>query len=181
MPTLTAARLAPATPESIPAIKEFMFEHGPNPWNYLPEEPVKRHIDEIGRGTVWGVLAWDGDQLVGVGLYHLGTDYDRYEPEERRGRMQGQISEGVVHRDYTGQGVGRQLMVAAAEALLALGVDSVYCHLHEENVPSARMLRGAGFVQVDVFHDPLRRFVGNRRTAILRYAPSAPRPQAGLV
>lgn len=165
-----AVRIEAASRESIPAIETFVFTHGPNPWNYLPAEPVQHHIAEIARGTVWGLLAYRCGELIGVALYHLGTDYDRYEPEERRGREQGQISEGIVHRDHARRGLGRRLMTAAAEDLLDRGVDSVYCHLHEENRASMHMLRAAGFEVVDVFFDPQRRTVGSRRTAVMRYA-----------
>ena len=159
-------RLAAASAQDLPALQALIFDHGANIWNYLPEDGIREHLDDIAQGRAYGVLALDQGQLIGAVTFGLSTDFDHYLPEQARGTPQGYVSEAVVRRDRTGQGWGTCLLRQALVELGKLGAEVVFIDRHEENLASAGMMRAAGFVEIDTYADPRRRPHGSGRTTV---------------
>ena len=157
-----------AQPQDVAVMRKLIFEHGPNPWNYLPEAGVHAHLDRVEAGSEWAVTASAGTELVGFLSYRIGRMFPQYEPEATRDADHGYIVEGVVHRRFTGGGIGTALMEAAKDRLRAGGMRVVYADRHEENVGSDRLMATTGFEIVDTFAEPERRPHGSGRTAVGR-------------
>ena len=162
----TGIRLAVAGPQDLTALQALIFDHGANIWNYLPEVGIREHLEDIAQGRAYGVLALEEGQLIGAVTFGLSTDFDHYLPEQARGTPQGYVSEAVVRRDRTGQGLGARLLRQALVELGKLGADAVFIDRHEENLASAGMMRRAGFVEIDTYADPRRRPHGSGRTTV---------------
>jgi len=161
----TSIRLA-AGRDDLPALQELIFDHGANIWNYLPEDGIREHLDDIAQGRAHGVLALEQEQLIGAVTFGLSTDFDHYLPEQARGTPQGYVSEAVVRRERTGQGWGSRLLRQALAELGKLGADVVFIDRHEENLASAGMMRHVGFVEIETYADPRRRPHGSGRTTV---------------
>ena len=156
-----------AQPADIPAMATFIFEHGPNPWNYLPQDAVLAHLQGIAEGAVRARLAeGDGGELAGFVTFLASSNFERYQATERRDVPQGYVGEAVVHRELGGRGLGSRLLREAVQGLRELGIHDIYIERHEENAGSAGMMRKAGFVEVATFPDPERRSAGTRRTTL---------------
>ena len=158
-----------ARAEHLPALQALIFEHGANVWNYLPEDGIREHLDDIAQGRDYGVLALQDGHLLGAVTFGLSTDFDRYLPPQTRGTPQGYVSEAVVRRDWVGQGLGTRLLREALASLSSRGVSSVFIDRHEENLASAGMMRRAGFVEMDTYADPWRHPHGSGRTTVCCY------------
>jgi GNAT superfamily N-acetyltransferase len=155
--------------EHLPALHALIFEHGANVWNYLPEDGIREHLEDIAQGRDHGVLALQDGHLLGTVTFGLSTDFDRYLPPQARGTPQGYVSEAVVRRDWVGQGLGTRLLREALASLSKIGVTSVFIDRHEENLASAGMMRRAGFVEIDTYADPRRHPHGSGRTTVCCY------------
>ena len=153
-----------ASVQHLPALQALIFDHGANVWNYLPEDGIREHIDDIAQGRAHGVLAMQDGAMLGAVTYCLSTDFERYLPTHLRGTPQGYVSEAVVRRDQTGRGVGTRLLKEALASLATMGVQMVFIDRHEENRASAGMMRRAGFVEVETYPDPRRHPHGSGRT-----------------
>ena len=162
----TGVRLAAASAQDLPALQALIFDHGANTWNYLPEDGIREHLDDIAQGRAHGVLALEEGQLIGAVTFGLSTDFDHYLPEQARGTPQGYVSEAVVRRDRTGRGWGTRLLRLALVELGNLGAEWVFIDRHEENLASAGMMRAAGFVEIETYADPRRRPHGSGRTTV---------------
>ena len=160
------ADLAVASAQDLLALQALIFDHGANIWNYLPEDGIREHLQDIAQGRAHGVLALDQGILIGAVTFGLSTDFDRYLPEQARGTPQGYVSEAVVQRDRTGQGLGTRLLRQALVELAKLGAEVVFIDRHEENLASAGMMRSAGFVEIETYADPRRRPHGSGRTTV---------------
>lgn len=158
--------VVPARAEHLPKLQALIFEHGANVWNYLPEDGICAHLDDIAQGRAHGVLAMHDDALLGAVTFGLSTDFDRYLPLQAGGTPQGYVSEAVMRRDRVGQGLGTHLVRQALAALASMGVSAVFIDRHEENLASAGMMRRAGFVEIDTYADPRRRPHGSGRTTV---------------
>ncbi len=165
----TVIRLAGAGAQDRAALHDLIFDHGANIWNYLPEDGIREHLDDITQGRAQGLLALEEGQLIGAVTFGLSTDFDHYLPEQARGTPQGYVSEAVVRRDRTGQGLGTLLLRAALAELGKLGAEVVFIDRHEENLASAGMMRRAGFVEIETYADPRRRPHGSGRTTVCSY------------
>lgn len=149
-------------------MRKLIFEHGPNPWNHLPEDGVNAHLDRVEAGTEWAVTAWAGHDLVGFVSFRVGRLFPQYEPEATRHMDHGYIVEGVVHRRFAGVGIGAALLNAAKNRLRERGVPVVYADRHEENIGSAALMAATGFEIVDTFPEPARRPHGSGKTCVGR-------------
>jgi L-amino acid N-acyltransferase YncA len=156
-----------ALPADIPEIRNLIFEHGANEWNYLPEKEVKAHLSALKNGPVQGVIVDVQGAIVGVMTYETGIFYPQY--EVLPGTRHGYIAEGVVHRDLVGQGVGMAMLKVVLDAFKEQGIRHVYAKRHEENPFSKCLLKKAGFEEVATFYDPEVRPNGSRRTTVCRY------------
>jgi len=157
-----------AGPEDTDSIRDLILTHGPNEWNYLPEDDVIEHVEGICDGEVFAVVADMRGQIVGVVTYEIGIHYPQYQPDGRQDEAQGYISEAVVHSDHVGRGIGSKLCSEAVEDMFAIGTKEIYAKRHEENEASAGMMRKSGFREVDTFPDPSIRPTGSRRTTVTR-------------
>jgi len=158
-----------AASEDIEAMKSLVFEHGPNEWNYLPPEKVTAHLDGIGTGESQGCVAYLQNRLIGLVTFEICNSFARYEPAMHQGQLHGCIVEGVVDRQFAGQGVGSRLAQMCKQALRAAGITRIYVERHAENLASAGAMRKAGFVEVETFYDPERRTSGSRETTVSRF------------
>ena len=84
--------------EHLPALQALIFDHGANIWNYLPEDGIREHLDDIAQGRAHGVLALQDGHILGAVTFALSTDFDRYLTAPLRGTPQGYVSEAVVRR-----------------------------------------------------------------------------------
>ena len=152
--------------EDIEALCALILEHGPNPWNHLPEAEVRQHLQGIAASTTLAVLAEEQGQLLGFVSYRLTQDFAAHQPAARAGQVHGYICEAVVHRDCVGRGLGARLLREAVTELWRLGVSDIYIDRHEENAASAGMMRKAGFSELLSYADPARRPNGSRRSTL---------------
>jgi ribosomal protein S18 acetylase RimI-like enzyme len=159
-------------------MKALILGEGPNQWNHLPPDEVRAHLDAIATGGTLGVLALDGDQIVGMGTFRtgaldsfpLGAGFVPLHAADREpGRTLGYVAEVVVHREHAGRGIGTMILERATESLRALGAEAIYLKRHEENAGSAAIMRKAGFIEVALFDDPDVRASGSRRTSVSRW------------
>jgi RimJ/RimL family protein N-acetyltransferase len=159
-------------PEYADAIEALVLEHAPNEWNHLVEEELHQRLAGIATDKTFAVVAespLDGHQLLGAVLYETGHRYPQYQPNGRQTSEHGYISEAVVHRKYTGKGIGSDLLQAAIRDLTAKGLHEIYARRHADNIPSARMMEKSGLVVVDRFYDPEIRLTGSRQTVVARF------------
>lgn len=161
-------RLREGTPADISVVERFLFEHGPNQWNHLPEDEVRAHVAGIVTGDTMAILAESDGIVVGVTTYEIGSFYPQYQPQGRKDSEHGYLSEVVTHSKYAGRGVGTRMISEAIERLAARGIKEVYAKRHADNGPSGRMMEKAGMVVVDEFDDPEIRLTGSRKTSVTR-------------
>lgn len=176
---MSSYALQEANSSQIAEIHALIREHGPNPWNFIPEAKVGAHLAAMAVGRTRAVIAKNGSEgLVALVTFEPSDDYHRYQPTGSEIDWQGHIGEVVVHREHRGHGLGALLLREAVARLQAWGLPMVYAERHEENEGSAGMMRKAGFVELDTFDDPARRSSGSRRTTVCRYAgePLVPDP-----
>ena len=108
-------------------------------------------------------------QLLGLATFTFTRRFASYASRRAKDIDHGYVREVVVHRHFAGRGIGTELLQHCKRRILARGVQSIYIDRHEENAPSAAIMRKAGFVEIDTFFDP-RRATGSRRSTICRYA-----------
>ena len=155
-----------AVAADIEALCELLLEHGPNPWNYLPEDGVRAHLASIATGQTYAWLAEEGGQLQGFVSYRLTDAFAEHQPPSRVLQPHAYICEAVVHRQQAGRGLGSRLLREVVDSLLAQGLRDIYIDRHEENAVSAGMMRKAGFVELLTYPDPQRRSSGSRRSTL---------------
>ena len=159
--------------EHLPALQALIFDHGANIWNYLPEDGIREHLDDIAQGRSLGVLALQEGRILGAVTYCLNTNFDRHLGPALRGTPQGYVCEAVVRRDQAGQGLGTRLLREALLAMEKMGAQVVFIDRHEENLASAGMMRRAGFVEIETFAEPWRRPHGSGRTTVCSFSFAA--------
>lgn len=155
-----------AVPGDIERLCSLILEHGPNPWNHLPPDEVRAHLNGIADGGVQAVLAERDGEIVGFVSYQRSRHFARYQPPTRRDSEHAYICEAVTHRAVAGQGLGSRLLNQAVAGLVEQGIADIYIDRHEENAASAGMMRKAGFVAIDTYTDLQRRPNGSRRTTV---------------
>ncbi|RJG05011.1 GNAT family N-acetyltransferase [Noviherbaspirillum cavernae] len=160
--------LRKANAGDVAAMKVFIFEHGANQWNFLPEAEVSAHLAAIARDKTHAAIAEIDKELVGFVTYLTSRDLARYQSLAHAGQLHGYICEAVVHRQHAGKGIGARLLGEAIAQLAAHGCKEIYIERHEENLASGGMMRKAGFIEIDTFDDPERRSSGSRRTTVCR-------------
>ena len=163
---MTSCTLRPATPDDLTAIHGLIMEHGPNQWNWLPEDGVASTLDELRTGLAGAVVADNGQRLLGALVYRQEDHFPHLRPHDVAPAQCGFLVEAVVSREAAGQGLGTRLMQAACDGLATRGITWITADRHEENAASAGMMRRAGLVLVSTFDDPERRPHGSRRTSV---------------
>ncbi len=168
--SLTNWSMREATQLDIPAVAELILAHGPNDWNYLPEDEVHSHVDGLGDGTTHAVIAETDGELIGVVTYEIGQHYPQYQPSGREHTPHGYIAEAALHRNYVGMSIGTVLCGQAIQLMVTNhGVKEVYAMRHADNAPSGSMMSKNSMETIDEFDDPDRRPTGSRRTVVTRF------------
>jgi ribosomal protein S18 acetylase RimI-like enzyme len=163
-----AITFVPAKNQHLRALQSFIHEHGANAWNWLPVAGIEAHMRDIAAEEARGLLAMEGDQLLGAVTFCTTQDFARYQASERKDVPHGYVCEVVVRRDQTGRGLGVQLLQQAVQAMQSDGLREIYIDRHEENAASAGMMRKSGFVELETFAEPERRPHGSGRTTVCR-------------
>jgi GNAT superfamily N-acetyltransferase len=150
-------------------LKKFLFEHGPNPWNYLPKDGINKTFSLITNNHGEALVALEGETIIGLAIFF----YPSALPENFQQYAQSEptiyIAEVVVHNDYSGRGIGSQLLGEIITKAPSVNATKVLLDRHEENAPSAGMMHKAGFVEIDTFSDLDRRHSGSRKTTVLGF------------
>lgn len=163
-----AIKFRQANESDISVMQKFIFIHGPNPWNFLPEKAVKDHIAEIATGNVFAFIAEQNKQCIGFACAYFDVPANCKKYLDNPKEKIAYLSEIVVHREHAGQGVGSGLIHALADFLKAHHVKYIYTERHADNPGSAGVMLKTGFKIIDEFHDPERRPNGSQKTTVLR-------------
>lgn len=154
-----------ATIRDVQLVTDFIFEHGNNGLNYLPEEETKYELRQLGGNAVQGKLAFDHSGLLGAVVYTKTRIFDAYRRRSARKTHHGLIQEAVVHKDAVGHGIGTLLLSESIRELRRNGVEDVFATHDADNIASARMMEKNQMVVVDTYFDE-RRTSGSRFTVI---------------
>ncbi len=148
-------------------LKSFLLEHGPNPWNYLPEDGIDKTFSLIAKHQGEALIGCDGETIIGLAIFlypsALPESFEKYAPAAAAIY----VAEVVVRNDYSGRGIGSQLLKEIIARAPKVNATKILLDRHEENAASAGMMRKAGFVEICSFGDSLRRHSGSRKTTVL--------------
>lgn len=148
-----------------PEMQSLLMKHGPNEWNYLPEEGVKAEMEDVASGRAIAVLAEAEEKIIGFAVAYPGLiRFPAIVDSRKDAGACGYIGDVVVHSDFAGKGIGSKLLNEAKSLLREAKVQEIHIDCHEENAASRGMMRKAGFRQLALFDDPDRRFAGSRKT-----------------
>ena len=156
-----------ALPDELDLLKNFLFEHGPNPWNYLPEDGINKTFFLITNNQGEALIAYDGETIIGLAIFFYPSALPESFQQYAQSEPSIYVAEVVVHKDYSGRGIGSQLLSEIIAKAPSLNATKVLLDRHEENVASAGMMRKAGFVEICTFSDLDRRHSGSRKTTVL--------------
>ena len=158
-----------ATAANIAAMKALLFAHGKNQWNFIPEPYVDAELGLLNGNDAMAVLARDEGEIIGFAISLLEDACPNF--LEKYSALAGLMFVGdvVVHADYHGKGVGSELLKRSLETARDSGITKIYISRHEENLASAGMMRKAGFVETETYHDPLKRTSGSCNTTVMEY------------
>ena len=158
-----------AIAEEIDLLKSFIFKHGLNPWNYLPKDGIDKTFSLLANNHGEALVACEGESIIGLAIFFypsaLPEKFQQYTDLE----LAIYIAEVVVHSDYSGRGIGSQLLNKIIAKAPDIGASKLLLDRHEENAASAGMMRKAGFVEISTFSDLERRHFGSRKTTVLSF------------
>lgn len=155
-----------ANSSGVAAMQKFIFEHGKNPWNFLPKKEVKAHIADIATQKVRAYLAEANGECVGFACFYIGLPPSCQKYEKADANDAAYLSEIVVHREHGGQGIGSRLINALKEYLIANNIKKLYAERHADNIPSSKVMTKTGFKIVDEYYDEQRRPTGSKTTVV---------------
>ena len=148
-------------------MKELLLREGPNAWNFITEDSIQHQFDLIDGNEAKAILAED-EGIIGFAVLILGKSSPSKLEEYTALESVAYINDVVVTQDHSGKGIGKKLLLECVSIAKLLNYREVYVERHEENLVSAGMMTKAGFKLVETFHDPNKRFVGSRNTAVLK-------------
>lgn len=156
-----------ALEKDISKLQIFIFLHGKNPWNFLPEKEVKDHISKIATGQVHAFIAEIDNECVGFVIVYLGLPENPHRYEKILNDTVAYLAEIVVHRENVGKGIGKKLIEASkADLVSSYGIKKLYAERHADNLASAGVMNKAGFKIIDEFYDPKRRPTDSQKTVV---------------
>jgi len=159
-----------ATENDVNEMLSFLKEHGPNKWNYIPEEYVTKEFKDVVEGKAIALIAELDNQMVGFAvMYPEFNRFPEYTDSEILRENIGYISNVVVQKKHAGKGIGTNLIENIKITLSKYGIAEIYIDCHEENTASRGMARKAGFEEIALYLDIERRTVGSCKTWIGRY------------
>lgn len=157
-------------------MRSLLFEHGTNDWNYLPESGVDRELRDAQTGNAITVLMEEAGSLLGLAFgYPTFIRFPNLVPAFADPKAFAYVGDIVIHRDFVGCGFGSQLLKAICTELISSGAETIFIACHEENRASRGMMRKCGFEIAAIVADPDRRFVGSRKTSILKWSQAVSR------
>ena len=157
--------LRTATADDVSEMRSLLEEHGPNDWNYLPEEGVTRELTDVVEGNAVALIADLDNQVVGFAImYPRFNRFPEYTDPETPLENIGYIGDVVVHKGHAGKGIGTNIIEEAKMILSNYGISKIYIDCHEENAASRGMVKKACFAEVALYFDSERRSVGSCRT-----------------
>lgn len=153
--------------DELDSLKSFLFDHGTNPWNYLPQQGIDRTFEMITKNQAEALIVRHQRSPIGLAIFF----YADYFPINLIPYVQPAntlyIAEVVVHGQYAGQGIGSTLLAQIINRGRSLGARKIIIDRHEENKASAAMMHKVGFKEVCTFADLERRDYGSQNTTIL--------------
>jgi len=158
-----------AVSEEFDFLKSFIFKHGPNTWNYLPEDGINKTFALLADNHGEVLVACEGDTIVGLAIFFYPSALPEKFQQYTHSEPAIYIAEVVVHSDYSGRGIGSQLLHKIIAKASDLGARKILLDRHEENAASAGMIRKAGFAEICTFSDLARRHSGSRKTTVLSF------------
>lgn len=150
-----------AQPADQAALLQLIMSHGPNDWNYLPQQGVEQTLSGLASGTVQGLLAEQQGQLLAVMLFDRSDAYPAHRPADIAASEAAFLIEAVVSREAAGQGLGSRLLLMVCEVLRQQGCRWLCADRHQQNAGSAGMMQKAGLQELQSFADPERRWSGS--------------------
>ena len=151
-------------------LKNFIFEHGANPWNYLPEDGIDKSFSLVSNCQGEALVTCDSETIVGLALFFYPSALPENFQQYSDSNSAVYVAEVVVHSDYAGRGIGTQLLKEIINRAIDLKASRVLLDRHEENAASAGMMAKAGFREICTFTDLERRLHGSRKTTVLEYS-----------
>jgi len=163
---------------------QFNANKGMSDTNWIPQEYVSRHLQDMAGGTtqVWG--AYEQDRMVGFISYSLlyprnwWSEY--WEQVKAANESAGRdvqaafIHELVVDPEYRGRSIGTDLCRAAQNGVFSLtAAQELYTSINAQEAAGKKAFQRAGFSEVVTYQDQMR----DRKTTILK----ATRPEAVLL
>ncbi len=145
----------------------FLFKHGQNQWNYLPEEGIAAEFQCLNSGEAIAFIAEDTN-MVGFAISLLSQACPEYLWKYTPLSKIMFIADVVVGADHAGKGIGSELLKLSIAQSVTLRCESVFIERHEENLASAAMMNRAGFTLVETFYDPGKRHSGSQNSSILK-------------
>jgi GNAT superfamily N-acetyltransferase len=156
-----------ALAEEFDLLKDFIFKHGPNPWNYLSKDGITKTFSLIANNYGEAIVACEGETIIGLAIFFYPSALPKSFQQYIQSESAIYIAEVVVHSDYAGRGIGSQLLSEIIAKAPLFKAKKVLLDRHEENAPSAGMMRKAGFSEICTFSDLDRRDSGSRKTTVL--------------
>jgi len=155
--------------DELDSLKNFLFEHGSNPWNYLPEAGIDNTFSLIANNRGEALVACEGETIIGLAIFFYPSDLPENFKQYAQSEPSIYVAEIVVHSDHSGRGIGSQLLSEIIAKSPNFNATKVLLDRHEENAPSAGMMRKAGFVEICTYKDLDRRHSGSRKTTVLGF------------
>ena len=150
-------------------LKSFIFKHGPNPWNYLPKDGVDKTFSLLANNHGEALVVCEDESIIGLAIFFYPSALPKNFQQYAQSKPAIYVAEVVVHNDYAGRGIGSQLLSEIIARAPDHGARKVLLDRHEENAPSAGMMRKAGFEEICTFSDLDRRHSGSRKTTVLSF------------
>ncbi|ESP90835.1 GNAT family N-acetyltransferase [Pseudoalteromonas luteoviolacea] len=148
-------------------LKSLLWKHGPNEWNCLTPDGVDDEFALVECASAEAMVALEADEVVGMAVLIDGTSSPDYLTKYADLEHISFIGDVVVSAEHNGKGIATQLLNHCIELAKDKGAKAVFIERHEENLASAGMMKKAGFLVVDTFHDPQKRSAGSQNSVIL--------------